>query len=86
MTHGHREELRAINEWLAVADISFDAIAAGYDKPEMRRHLGCTAQGSLMPSASGTRKGRCLDYGQIGICTKKDQYRLKQMSTQWLRQ
>jgi hypothetical protein len=32
-TRRYREELRAINEWLAVADISFDATAAGYDKP-----------------------------------------------------
>jgi hypothetical protein len=32
-THRHREELRTINDWLAMADISFDATAAGYDKP-----------------------------------------------------
>ena len=32
-THRHREDLRAINDWLAGADISFDATAAGYDKP-----------------------------------------------------
>ena len=32
-THRHREELRTINEWFAVADISFDATAAGYDQP-----------------------------------------------------
>jgi hypothetical protein len=33
ITHRHRDELRAINEWLAAADISFDATTAGYDKP-----------------------------------------------------
>jgi hypothetical protein len=32
-TRRYREELRAINAWLAKADIEFDAIAAGYDLP-----------------------------------------------------
>ena len=31
-TRRYREELRAINGWLASADISFDAATAGYDQ------------------------------------------------------
>jgi hypothetical protein len=32
-TRRYRDELRAINEWLAKADIQFDAAAAEYDQP-----------------------------------------------------